>query len=105
MIIRGGENVYSIEVEDALMAHDAVLAAGVFGLPDQILGETVAAVVQLAPGSRLAESELQAFAATRLAYLKIPALIATTHAEPPKNDTGQTLKRVLRDERLATGTV
>ncbi|PQM26312.1 fatty acid--CoA ligase [Sphingopyxis lindanitolerans] len=103
MIIRGGENVYSIEVEDALMAHDAVLAAGVFGLPDQILGETVAAVVQLAPGSRLAESELQAFAATRLAYFKIPALIATTHDELPKNETGKILKRVLRDEWIAKG--
>jgi long-chain acyl-CoA synthetase len=105
MIIRGGENVYSIEVEDALMAHSEVLAAGVFGLPDQVFGETVAAVVQLALGSRLTASELQASVASRLAYFKVPSLITTTHEELPKNETGKILKRILREELIAKSVV
>lgn len=100
MIIRGGENIYSIEVEDALMAHRDVMAAGVFGLPDQQLGETVAAVVQLAPGARVLPSDLQSFAASRLAYFKVPARIVTTHDDLPKNETGKILKRVLRDDLI-----
>lgn len=54
----------------ASSAHGEMIVAGVFGLSDQILGETVAAVIQLTPGSRLPASELQAFAAIRLAYFK-----------------------------------
>lgn len=97
MIIRGGENIYSIEVEDALMAHPDVIAAGVFGLPDQQLGETVAAAVQLAPGATVEPADLRSFAASRLAYFKIPSRIVTTHDELPKNETGKIMKRLLRD--------
>lgn len=104
MVIRGGENVYSIEVEDALMAHSEVLSAGVFGLPDQVLGEIVAAFVQLAPGSRLTETDLQAFVAHRLAHFKIPTVIKSTTSDLPTNETGKILKRILREELIAERT-
>lgn len=101
MVIRGGENVYSIEVEDALMAHSEVLSAGVFGLPDQVLGEIVGAFVQLAPESQLTETDLQAFVAHRLAHFKIPAVIKITTSDLPTNETGKILKRILREELIA----
>lgn len=97
MVIRGGENVYSIEVEDALLAHPEVLAAAVFGLPDKILGEIVAAVVQVREGSTLCEGQLQEFVAARIAHFKVPATLRLTIEDLPKNETGKILKRRLRD--------
>lgn len=102
MVIRGGENVYSIEVEDALLAHPDVLAAAVFGLPEKILGEIVAAVVQLRAGSELTESQLQEFVAARIAHFKVPAMLKLTTDELPKNETGKILKRRLRDALAAS---
>lgn len=101
MVIRGGENVYCIEVEDALQAHEDVLSAAVFGLPDQVLGEKVAAAVQVRPGARLSETELQALVAARLARFKVPSVIHLTREELPKNETGKILKRVLRERLLS----
>jgi long-chain acyl-CoA synthetase len=100
MVIRGGENIYSIEVEDALMAHPAVLGAAVFGIPDAILGERVAAVVHLAPDARNSPEDIKAHAATRLAYFKVPSVIALTHQPLPKNETGKIQKRDLRSELI-----
>jgi long-chain acyl-CoA synthetase len=96
MVIRGGENVYSIEVEDVLLAHSDVIAAAVFGIPDPMLGENVAATVQVRPGASVAPASLQSFVAGRLARFKVPSLIVVTHDELPKNETGKILKRVLR---------
>lgn len=103
MVIRGGENVYCIEVEDALLAHPDVLAAAVFGLPEKILGEIVAAVVQLREGSMLTEGQIQSFAASRIAHFKVPAIVKLTTDELPKNETGKILKRRLRDALVVSG--
>ncbi len=104
MIIRGGENIYSIEVENSLMAHADVLAAAAIGLPDKVLGEIVAAVVQLMPGSHISTTALQAFVAARLAHFKVPSIVELTYDDLPKNETGKILKRVLRDKLIATQT-
>jgi len=100
MVIRGGENVYSIEVENALLAHRDVIGAAVFGLPDLMLGEKVAAVVQSRPGSKLNPVELQAFVSERLARFKVPTSIVVTSDELPKNETGKILKRALRAQMV-----
>ena len=63
MIIRGGENVYCVEVEAALFEHPAVTDAAVIGIPDHVLGEEVGAVVHLAPGFQAGEDELQSWVA------------------------------------------
>lgn len=100
MLIRGGENVYSIEVEGALLANENVVSAAVFGLPHRTLGEEVAAVVQLKLGSSLLTEALQAFVADRLARFKVPSIIVLTHDELPKNETGKILKRMLREQLI-----
>lgn len=101
MLIRGGENVYCVEIEDVLVAHPAVIDAAVVGLPDRILGEEVGAVVQLRPGSSVSEAELKAHAARLLAPFKVPVRIAVRAEEFPRNASGKTLKPVLRAELLA----
>jgi long-chain acyl-CoA synthetase len=75
MVLRGGENVYCSEVETAIYHHDAVAEAAVFGMPDERLGEEVAAAIVLKPGTSLTEAELQGFLAERIAKHKIPAKI------------------------------
>ncbi|ABW12107.1 AMP-dependent synthetase and ligase [Parafrankia sp. EAN1pec] len=74
VIIRKGENIYPIEVEDALLRHQAVAAAAVLGVLDERDGQTVAAAVQLAPGSTATAEELEAFVATRIAHYKVPRI-------------------------------
>ncbi len=98
MIIRGGENVYCVEVEAALFEHPAVTDAAVIGLPHQILGEEVGAVVHLAPGTSATEEELRAHVATRLAAFKVPVRIWFKEEPLPRNPAGKILKRDLRDE-------
>jgi long-chain acyl-CoA synthetase len=100
MVIRGGENVYSIEVENAILGHRDVLAAAVFGLPDQVLGEIVAATVQVRPGAQVSGEEIEGFAAGRLARFKVPSVIRLTEEDLPKNETGKILKRVLRQQLI-----
>ena len=72
MIIRGGENVYPAEVEDALRAHPAVADAAVFGLPDEKYGESVAAALVPVEGAELDDDELAGFLEERLAFYKRP---------------------------------
>ena len=67
MLIRGGENIYCIEVENVLYDHPAVMDAAVVGIPHQTLGEEPGAVVTLKPGAQATEEELRAFVAERLA--------------------------------------
>ncbi len=92
MIVRGGYNVYPREVEEALYAHPAVLEAAVVGVPDDALGEEVAALVVLRPGARVAEDELRTWARERVAAYKYPRRIAVVDALP-KGPTGKILKR------------
>ncbi|TIC85112.1 acyl--CoA ligase [Nocardioides sp. GY 10113] len=89
LIIRGGENVYPAEIEGVLIEHPAVAEAMVLGVPDEDLGQSVAAVVVPRPGASVSEADLAAYVAERLAYFKVP-----THwrfqAEPlPRNATGK----------------
>lgn len=98
MIIRGGENIYCIEVEAALFDHPAVTDAAAIGLPDKVLGEQVGAVVHLAPGMSATEEELQAFVAKRLAAFKVPVRIWFREEPLPRNPNGKILKRDLKLE-------
>ncbi|WP_328408725.1 acyl-CoA synthetase [Nocardia sp. NBC_00403] len=97
MIITGGENVYSSEVENALATHPAVAACAVIGLPDQRWGERVHAVVVLAPGARATEAELRTHAAASIARYKVPRAIDFV-AAMPLSAAGKVLKSLLRDQ-------
>ncbi len=96
MLIRGGENIYCIEVEDALYQHPAVMDAALIGLPHHTLGEEPAAVVTLAPGAQASEAELRAFVAERLAAFKVPVRIAFAREMLPRNPNGKIMKNELR---------
>ncbi|MFJ3694930.1 class I adenylate-forming enzyme family protein [Streptomyces sp. NPDC090052] len=96
MVVRGGENVYCVEVEAALHAHPDVLDAAVLGVAHPVLGEEVAAVVQLRDGSEATPDVLRAHVGETLAAFKVPAYVFA-RAEPlPRNATGKVLKRELR---------
>lgn len=75
MIIRGGENIYPREVEEFLYTHPKISDVQVVGLPDERLGETVLAWIQLKPGETASEEEIRAFCRSRLAYFKVPQYI------------------------------
>jgi len=95
MIIRGGENIYSSEVENVLYDHPAVTDAALIGIPHQQLGEEPAAVVHLAPGTSASEAELQEWVAARLAKFKVPVKIAFSKETLPRNANGKILKKEL----------
>ena len=94
VIIRGGYNVYSREVEEALYAHPDVREAAVVGTPHAALGEEVTAFVVLAPGAARDADALRAFAAERVAAYKYPRRIVFMD-ELPKSATGKVQKRAL----------
>ena len=94
MIISGGENIYSIEVERVLGEHPAVTEVAVIGVPDEKWGEAVKAVVAL-EGPMPAEEELIAWCRERLAGYKCPKTVDITDALP-RNPTGKILKKDLR---------
>jgi long-chain acyl-CoA synthetase len=96
MIIRGGENVYSVEVENRLVEHPDVLDAAVVGVPHPTLGEEVKAVVQVAEGSPLAADDVRRWVAETLADFKVPAHVRFTTDPLPHNATGKLLKAELR---------
>jgi long-chain acyl-CoA synthetase len=100
LLIRGGENISSVEVESALFEHPAVTDAAVIGIPDQVLGEEVGAVVHLAPGSSVSEAELKAHVAARLASFKVPRRVWFFDEPLPRNPAGKILKRDLRKQLL-----
>ena len=97
MIISGGENIASSEVERVLYAFEGVSEAAVIGLPDTRWGERVVAVVVPAPGRTLDADELVRFCRTRLAGFKVPRQVVIGDALP-RNPSGKVLKRVLRDQ-------
>ncbi|WP_163364686.1 AMP-binding enzyme, partial [Escherichia coli] len=75
IVIRGGENIYSSEVEDVLYAFPGVMDAALIGVPHKILGEEPVAVVHMAPGASATEAELQGFVRERLAAFKVPVQV------------------------------
>jgi long-chain acyl-CoA synthetase len=97
MIVSGGENVYSTEVEDVLYGHEAVLEAAVFGVPDEQWGEAVWAVVVPREEFRgIDPAEIVAYCRTRIAGYKVPKGIELRHEPLPKSGPGKVLKRELR---------
>lgn len=98
MVLRGGENVYSAEVEIALFDHPAVAECAVFGVPDDRLGEEVAAVVVPVPGRTIDAEALRAHCAERLAKYKVPRYIWLSTEALPRNASGKFLKRQLRED-------
>ena len=96
MIVTGGENVYSREVEEVLYSHPAVSEAAVIGLPDPTWGENVTAVVVLREGMTATDAEIIATCRDRLAGFKKPKRVEFI-GELPKNVSGKILKRELRD--------
>jgi acyl-CoA synthetase (AMP-forming)/AMP-acid ligase II len=97
MIISGGENIYSTEVEYCLYEHEAVLECAVFGIPDDKWGESVKAVVVLKAGLSVSERELIAHVRQRLAGYKAPRSLEFA-AELPKTGSGKIFKKGLRDQ-------
>ena len=96
MLIRGGENIYSSEVENALYDHPAVTDAAVIGIPHRTLGEEPAAVVHLAPGADASEAELQDWVRTKIAAFKVPVRIVFLPETLPRNANGKILKKERR---------
>jgi steroid-24-oyl-CoA synthetase len=101
LVIRGGENISCVEVEDALYEHPDVVDAAVVGVPHKTLGEEVKAVVQLRDGSTATEEEIRAFCAERLANFKVPEYIEVVAQPLPRNPAGKVLKQALRGEGTA----
>ncbi len=97
MIVTGGENVYSGEVEAVIYEHPAVLEAAVLGIPDSQWGEIVMACVMLKPGMALTAADLITHCRRTLANYKIPRRVEFSETELPKGGSGKILKRVLRE--------
>lgn len=102
VIIRGGENVYCVEVEGALYEHPAVAECSVIGVPHPVLGEEVGAVVVLRPGRDVSADELARFVGERLAGFNVPSRFWFTAEPLPRNPAGKVLKRELRSRFVDT---
>lgn len=96
MIVTGGENVYSVEVETALYEHPAVFEAAVIGIPDERWGEAVHAVVHFKPGHTATADELISHCHSYIANYKCPKSVSFSADELPKSPVGKILKRELR---------
>lgn len=96
MIISGGENVYSIEVEQVINGHPQVLEAATIGVPDEQWGEVVAAVIVAKPGETVNEGELQQYCRKSLAGYKVPRKFFYVETLP-RNASGKILKYHLRE--------
>jgi fatty-acyl-CoA synthase len=101
VIKRGGESIYCFEVENVLHQHPAVLEAAVVGVPDEVYGETVAAIVAFKPGAAATADELRAFCGAHLARFKVPRRVAVVDALP-RNAGGKVLKAQLRELAAAS---
>lgn len=97
MLNRGGENVYCVEVENALCAHPAVYECAVIGVPDTMMGEKVGAVIVLRPGKEAAAEEILDFARGQLADFKVPQYVVLRREPLMRNPGGKILKRQLRE--------
>lgn len=98
MVNRGGENVYCVEVENALVQHPAVYEAAVLGVPDTMMGEKVGAVVVLRPGAEATGKDIADFARQHLADFKVPQYVLLRDEPLPRNPGGKVLKPDLRKE-------
>jgi acyl-CoA synthetase (AMP-forming)/AMP-acid ligase II len=97
MVNRGGENVYCVEVENALAAHPAVFEVAVVGVPDKMMGEKVGAAIVLKPGAKAEAGEIIRFAKEHLADFKVPQFMVLRSETLPRNPGGKLLKKQLRE--------
>ena len=97
MICRGGENVYCVEVENVLAQHPAVFEVAVLGVPDEMMGEKVGAVVVPQPGSEPDPREIRTFVKERIADYNAPQYVFFRSEPLPRNPAGKVLKPVLRN--------
>jgi acyl-CoA synthetase (AMP-forming)/AMP-acid ligase II len=97
MIITGGENVYSVEVENELYSHPAVLEAAVIGVPDERWGEAVKAIIVLKDGQQASEEEIIQYCKERLAHFKAPKSVDFV-SSMPRTGSAKIAKVALRDE-------
>lgn len=102
MIIRGGENVYCVEVENRLVEHPSIADAAVIGVEHPELGEQVAAVIEVAPGHEISDEELQVWVGETLAQFKVPELVRRWDGKLPRNASGKLLKPALRGDGQST---
>jgi len=103
MLIRGGENIYCVEIEDALLAHPDILDAAIVGIPDRVLGELVAAVIQTRADSRLTETMVIDHLRPRVAAFKLPVHVDIRRVDLPRTASGKVIKRQLREEIIRQG--
>jgi long-chain acyl-CoA synthetase len=96
MLIRGGENIYCIEVESAIYDHPAIMDAAIVGIPHKVLGEEVGAVVQVKPEMSVTADELRRFVAQKIAAFKVPVEVIVQHEPLPRNANGKIMKNELR---------
>ncbi len=101
MLIRGGENIYCVEVEGVLCEHPAVMDSALVGRPHQVLGEEPVAFVSTKPGHTVDAATLQAFVAGRLARFKVPVAIHIHDAPLPRNANGKIVKTELKQKVLS----
>ncbi len=102
MIIRGGENIGCPEVEAVIFNHPKVSECAVFGIPDERLGETVAAAVMVTPNELLTVGDIQSYVGEHLARFKVPEHVWIYEDHLPRTASGKIFKRGLRDEVLQT---
>jgi long-chain acyl-CoA synthetase len=100
VIIRGGENICTVEIEDMISTHPAVTEASVFARPHPTLGEEAVAIVVFKEPSELTAADLLAFLSTKLPRQKVPADIVQSHAPLPRNAAGKVLKADLKRSYL-----
>ena len=103
MLIRGGENIYCCEVENALYAHPDVIDAVVLPVPHPTLGEEPGAIVVLAEGAEAGPEAIRAFVAERLAAFKVPVRIVVWDGLLPRNPAGKVLRAPLRTVFAGSG--
>lgn len=100
MICRGGENVYCVEVENVLAQHPGVFEAAVLGVPDEMMGEKVGAVVVPLPGAQTAARDIRNFVKQHIADYNAPQYVFFRSEPLPRNPAGKVLKAVLRDDSV-----
>src|SRR3546814_11833470 len=105
MILRGGENIYTAEVENILCAHAAVVDASVVGLPHRTLGEEPVAAVTLGTGSSASEEELMQWASEHLAAFNCPVRIIIQTEPLPRNASGKRLQDRSEERRVGKESV
>ena len=102
MVLRGGENIYSAEVEAAIYEHPAIAEAAVFAVPDERLGERVGVAIVLLSGESLTADELRVHTAALIASFKVPEDVWFLDDPLPRNANGKFVKRELRDMLVGT---